>query len=156
MPSLTSKSEYRTVAGVLAGSDAEHFVVLDEAGNAQRIRMVGPWYYVKKCCRPLATGPIILTDANQQFTSAHLVLAVGAACGRHRQVTRLELRDRQWGSRGRPTKCAPLDWVLVLDEHPTKRRRSPYGSEEWWVHEDIVLANLGAADPQAPAEGEPA
>lgn len=133
------------VSGRSCGLRENQVLLYDSAGQRRVLTVRGPWCYARKCERPEKWGEIILTDWSRKRTTWLVILAVGKGCGRPRVVTDAEFKSGM--SCGSADQLVPLMKVLLPDDgddcsHPWGIKRSPYGPDEYFIHEDIIEAAI--------------
>lgn len=123
------------------GGDDSKIVLYDSVKNEKMDMTVwNRWFYVKKCKREEGASGILVSEKTQSDTNVCLVLAVGDGCGKYHELTDA---DMQIGLQSQIELIVqPGDKILAPDDHGWGIKRSPYGKDEYFIHECVAVAKL--------------
>lgn len=128
--------KYEGHAGKVFGKGDDTVVLIGDDNTTRDLQIKGRHLYVKKCLRPENMGGIMLCDKSRSDTVFSLVLAVSAECGRFHKLTKEQKKRGELSSVVMDVK--PGMKVVTPDDHPWGIRRSPYGTDEFFIREDII------------------
>ena len=129
--------KYDSVAGVSVGKPRNTVVLVGEDGSHEEMAIKGRQLYVKKCLRPEQDGGIILCDISRGDTVYALILAISDDCGKYHKLTDEQRRAGQMPSVNM-SGVEPNMKCVTPDGHPWGILRSPFGTDEFLIREDII------------------
>jgi hypothetical protein len=137
----------QTLAGSLIGLPEDTVAVIGDDGKLQKtFRVMGRYYYTKKCKKPVDEGGVSLCHKSRMFHPCVMIMARGADCGKPAKPTKLE---KEMGmTKGVAHKLKPTTVVFTPDDH-ILIKPSPYGTGqvvERFVHEDIIKGVIKDAE----------
>jgi hypothetical protein len=128
--------KYDAIAGISVGEPRNTAVLVGDDGSTKKLIAKNRQLYVKKCLRPEQMGGIILTDQTRSDTVFALVLAISDDCGKFHKLTKEQKRRGE--SPSVIMDIEPNMKVVCPDKHDWGIIRSQYGTEEFFIREDIV------------------
>jgi len=126
----------KVVAGKSVGFPDSKIMLEDENGGVKPFEVRGHWLYVRKCKRAEEMGGILIPEKTRSDTVFALILAKGTECGK-----KLTAQDRRiYDPRGTAVvnELEIYDKIMCPDDHHRGIQRSPWGEEEFFIHECIV------------------
>lgn len=132
--------KYEGLAGVDIGLGSDIVALVGDDGSMKTMKVKGRQIYVKKCLRPELKGGILLCDKTRSDTVFALVLAVSEDCGKFHKLTK-EQKARGEAA-GINMTIKPNEKIVTPDDHPWGILRSPFGTDEYFVREDIIKCKL--------------
>ena len=150
-----SNEQVETIAGVLAGKGRNQVVAINkDTGETRTVDVRGRMVYVRKCLKPEEIKGIIIPKSSRENSTVALVLAVGDKCGLREEPTPLKRKTRNWKAQCETQWLEPgRTQVLLPDDSEWGYIRSPYGENEAFVNECLLLAVLDTESETA--NGEP-
>ena len=129
--------KHDSVAGVSVGRPKNTVILISENGEHREMVIKGRQLYVKKCLRSEQIGGIILCDASRGDTVYALILGISDDCGKYHKLTEEQRRAGQMPSVNM-SGVEPNMKCVTPDNHPWGILRSPYGTDEFLIREDII------------------
>lgn len=131
-----------SVAGAMVGLRNDQIVTFSkETGEKNVVSIKGRWIYIKKAIKEGSVGGIIVTEKSRQDCPFGLILAIGDKCGQFEKISQEKKRLRDWCPSVK-LSVKPLDRVWCPDDHEWAIKLSPYGREEFFVHECVVMGAI--------------
>ena len=135
-----------TVAGTDMGLSKYHVFLTNEKGVDKPVKILGRWFYIKKCRKDEMQDGIVIPEASQQDTVFGLVMAIGTRCGKFHKLTAEEKKIPDMV----PSVVLGVevhDRILCPDQHPTGIMRSNWlPLDDFFIHETIVSAVIPRED----------
>lgn len=118
--------EYTTLAGTSIGKGRNELVVADnDFSNHKTVRITGRYVYGKKTVRQEKNDMLILAEKTRNDNAFVLILAIGDKC------------------RNAGVQVNPNDIIGCPDDAPEGIMRSPYCSDDYFIHEDLLQMQIG-------------
>ena len=152
-----SNAQMETIAGTLVGKGRNHVVVVNkDTGGAEAIKVRGRMMYVRKCLKPEEIGGVIIPRSSRENSTVALVLAVGEKCGLREKPTPMKKKTRGWKAQCETEGLEPgRTQMLLPDDSEWGYIRSPYGENEAFVNECLIIAVLDPESETANADDRP-
>lgn len=132
------------VAGKSVGEGADKIVLKRGDGSISPVLVKGHWLYVRKCKRPKELGGITIPEKTRKETVFATILAIGTDV--NKPLSKKERRKYKVGGSGRMFSANIYDRILGPDDHPFGITRSPWGVDEFFIHQECVKAVMENED----------